>query len=56
MVRPAELIYAADERPPWSRLIPLGLQHAVLVSVCLILIVIVMKAAGATEGVALASA
>ncbi|MFO1055413.1 MAG: solute carrier family 23 protein [Dongiaceae bacterium] len=47
--RPEELTYAVDERPPWPRLLALGLQHAVLVSIYLVLVVIVARAAGAPE-------
>jgi xanthine permease XanP len=49
MTRPEDLIYAVDERPPWLRLIFLGLQHAVLMSVYLVLIVIVFRHAGASH-------
>jgi len=40
MTRPEDLIYGVDELPPWPRLIFLGAQHAVLMSVYLVLIVI----------------
>ena len=43
MTRPEDLIYAVDERPPWPRLVLLGLQHAMLMSVYLVLIVIVFR-------------
>ena len=43
MTRPEDLIYAVDERPPLLRLIFLGLQHAVLMSVYPVLIVIVFR-------------
>ena len=33
VTRPEDLIYAVDELPPWPRLIFLGAQHAVLMSV-----------------------
>jgi NCS2 family nucleobase:cation symporter-2 len=46
-VRPPNLIYAVDERPPPLRLAVLGVQYAVLVSVFLITIVITARAAGA---------
>jgi xanthine/uracil permease len=39
MTRPEDLIYGVDELPPWSRLVFLGAQHAVLMSVYLVLIV-----------------
>ncbi len=51
--RPDDLIYAVDERPPWPRLVLLGLQQAVLASVYLVLLVIVARAAGAPHQVAL---
>ena len=47
MTRPEDLIYAVDELPPWPRLIFLGAQHAVLMSVYLVLIVIVFRRADA---------
>ncbi|MBV8937786.1 MAG: hypothetical protein JO095_18560, partial [Alphaproteobacteria bacterium] len=47
MTRPEDLLYAVDERPPWPRLLFLGLQHAMLLSVNLVLIVIVFRRAGA---------
>ena len=46
-VRPADLTYAVDDLPPWPRLLFLGAQHAVLMSVYLVLIVIVFRHAGA---------
>ncbi|MFL5268506.1 MAG: uracil-xanthine permease family protein [Stellaceae bacterium] len=49
MTRPEDLIYAVDERPPLLRLIFLGLQHAVLMSVYPVLIVIVFRHAGASH-------
>jgi hypothetical protein len=49
MTRPEDLIYAVDERPPLLRLIFLGLQHALLMSVYLVLIVIVFRHAGASH-------
>lgn len=44
--RPPELLYALDERPPWGRLAALGLQHAALVAIYLVFVVIVTRAAG----------
>jgi len=41
MARPEDLIYAVDELPRWPRLVFLGAQHAVLMSIYLVLIVIV---------------
>jgi len=49
MTRPEDLLYAADELPPWPRLLFLGAQHAVLMSVYLVLIVIVFRHAGASH-------
>jgi len=47
--RPTGLIYAVDERPPLPTLLLLGLQHAGLMSVYLVMIVIIFKAAGASR-------
>src|SRR6516164_5523156 len=49
MTRPEDLIYAIDERPPRPPLIFLGAQHAVLMSVYLVLIVIVFRHAEASH-------
>lgn len=43
--RPAELIYAVDEWPPLHRLLLLGLQFAVLNTICFIIILIVLRQA-----------
>ncbi|MCB1486956.1 MAG: hypothetical protein KDJ88_05800 [Bauldia sp.] len=48
--RPDDLVYAVDDRPPAGRLAFLGLQYAILLSVYLILVVIVARAAGASDG------
>jgi xanthine permease XanP len=53
VTRPEDLIYVVDERPPWRRLIFLGAQHAVLMSVYLVLIVIVFRHAGASHAATL---
>jgi xanthine permease XanP len=53
--RPQDLIYAVDERPPGLQLALLGLQHAVMISVYLVLIVIIMRAARVTDAVALSA-
>ena len=45
--RPEGLMYAVDEVPPWPRLVLLGIQHAALMAVYLVLIVIVVRDAGA---------
>ena len=47
--RPDDLIYAVDERPPPLALLALGLQHAALLSIYLLLIVIVFRAADASH-------
>jgi NCS2 family nucleobase:cation symporter-2 len=48
-----DLIYAVDELPPWPRLVFLGAQHAVLMSVYLVLIVIVFRSAEASHAATL---
>jgi len=53
MTRPEDLLYAADELPPWPRLLFLGMQHAILMSVYLVLIVIVFRHADVSPGVTL---
>ena len=53
MTCPEDLLYAADELPPWPRLLFLGMQHAILMSVYLVLIVIVFRHADASAGVTL---
>ena len=53
MTRPEDLLYAVDELPPWSRLVVLGMQHAMLLSVNLVLIVIVFRRAGAGDAATL---
>jgi xanthine permease XanP len=52
--RPEDLIYAVDEWPPWPKLVLLGLQQAILASVYLVLLVIVARAAGVPDRMALA--
>lgn len=44
--RPPDLLYAVDERPPLAKLVALGLQHAALVAIYLVFVVIVAQAAG----------
>jgi xanthine permease XanP len=51
--RPSELIYAVDERPPWPKLVALGLQHTLLICVYLVLVSIVAKDAAASHDVTL---
>ena len=53
MTRPEDLIYGVDELPPWPRVIFLGAQHAVLMSVYLVLIVIVFRSADASHAATL---
>src|SRR5258708_6453378 len=53
--RPPGLIYAVDERPPGPQLALLGLQHAGMIAVYLVLIVIIVRAAGVADGVALSA-
>ena len=53
MTRPDDLIYGVDERPPCLHLIFLGAQHAALMSVYLLLVVIVFRHAGAGDAATL---
>jgi xanthine permease XanP len=52
MKRPEDLIYTADEWPPAPKLAILGLQQVSLVSIYLVLLVIVVREAGATPAMA----
>ncbi len=45
MERPSELIYALDERPPWTRLIGLGFQHVAVICPYLVMVALVTEAA-----------
>src|SRR3984957_17804190 len=36
--RPAELIYALDERPPWPQLLALGFQHVAVICPYLVMV------------------
>jgi NCS2 family nucleobase:cation symporter-2 len=47
--RPEELIYTVDEVPPLRHLILLGAQYAALLAVYLMLVVVVVRAGGATR-------
>ncbi|NIV64649.1 MAG: hypothetical protein GWN40_00360 [Nitrosopumilaceae archaeon] len=47
--KPENLIYAVDDKPPFLRLVLLGLQNAVLIAIYLVYIVIITKAAGESE-------
>jgi len=49
--RPDDLIYTVDEIPPLQRLLLLGLQNLVLISIFFVLIVIIFKAAGCSDQV-----
>jgi len=49
--RPEDLTYAVDEMPPWHRLVVLGLQHALLISIYLVFVVIIARKANVTEPV-----
>jgi NCS2 family nucleobase:cation symporter-2 len=44
--RPASLIYGVDERPPWSTLVLLGVQHIFLMSSSLVFPVVLVKEIG----------
>ncbi|QEY31107.1 hypothetical protein EVJ50_01390 [Synechococcus sp. RSCCF101] len=44
--RPADLSYWLDERPPLAHLLLLGLQHAVVIGPYLVLVALVVEAAG----------
>src|SRR5207247_3884147 len=50
--RPDELTYAVDDLPPFPTLALLGLQQVAVISIYLVLGVIVVRAAGAPQGVA----
>ncbi len=50
--RPANLEYSVADRPPWVQVVLLGIQFAVIISVYLVMIVIVVRAAGAQADVA----
>lgn len=49
--RPEDLIYTVDERPPMPTLLALGFQYAALMSIYLVMVVIVFRAAGASHAV-----
>src|SRR4051812_28025478 len=51
--RPDDLIYAVDELPPWPRLLLLGAQQALLMSVYLVLVVLVFRRANADQATAM---
>jgi xanthine permease XanP len=43
--RPAELIYALDEIPPWAHLLGLGFQHVAVICPYLVMVALVAEAA-----------
>ena len=45
MERPSELIYALDERPPWTHLVGLGFQHVAVICPYLVMVALVVEAA-----------
>ncbi|STX29233.1 Xanthine permease XanQ [Legionella beliardensis] len=47
-----ELIYAVNDKPPFVKLILLGLQHTLLMSVYLVLIIIVVRASKLSDAIA----
>lgn len=47
--RPEELVYSVDERPPFGRLVVLGIQYAILASMSLVLLVIFCRDIGLSE-------
>lgn len=51
-VRPSNLTYAANDFPPPERLILLGLQQVLVIAIYLVIMVVIMRAAGATDTVA----
>jgi xanthine permease XanP len=50
-MRPPELLYALDERPPPASLAMLGLQYALLIGIYLIFVVMIARAASAPSQV-----
>jgi xanthine permease XanP len=51
-VRPPDLIYGLDERPPLPHLILLGAQHVAVICPYLVFIALITQAAGASSAVA----
>ncbi|HET7715427.1 MAG TPA: solute carrier family 23 protein [Bauldia sp.] len=49
--KPSDLVYGVEDVPPFPRLAALGLQYAILISVYLILVVLVARAAKASPDV-----
>lgn len=50
--KPADITYGVDDRPPLAKLIGLGAQHVILMGVYLVIVVIVLRAAGASDDIA----
>jgi xanthine permease XanP len=50
--KPTDLLYGVDETPPLPRLLALGFQYAVLISVYLVVVLLVARAARVTPEVA----
>jgi NCS2 family nucleobase:cation symporter-2 len=49
MERPSELTYALNERPPWTHLIGLGLQHVAVMCPYFVMVALVAGAARLTH-------
>ncbi|MEM7008415.1 MAG: solute carrier family 23 protein [Thermodesulfobacteriota bacterium] len=47
--RPENLLYAVEDKPPFIRLVLLGIQNTILIAIYLVYIVIITKAAGSTQ-------
>ena len=52
MTRPDSLTYAVDDVPPLAKLLLLGLQQTLVVAMYLVMVAIVVRAAGAPAAVA----
>ena len=52
MPRPDSLTYAVDDVPPLTKLILLGLQQTLVISIYLVMVAIVVRAAGAPAAMA----
>jgi NCS2 family nucleobase:cation symporter-2 len=51
-IRPKDLIYALDERPPPAQLVLLGLQHVAYIVPYLVIVALIVRASGETLDVA----
>src|SRR6516225_2738826 len=51
-LRPPDLIYGLDERPPLAHLILLGAQHVAVICPYLVFVTLITQAAGASTSVA----